>query len=90
MKPQDLIDLQETFQSVGWKIYQGELIKAIKYADNHLHRKETPIEDLRYWQGQYDGVYKILNIPQDLIQKGEKILKEENRLATVKSEEGVK
>jgi len=42
MRPQDLIDLQETFQSVGWKIYQGELIKAIKYADNHLHRKKLP------------------------------------------------
>ena len=76
MTTQNLIDIQETIQSSGWKIYQDEVINTLKFADNHLHRKETTSEDLRYWQGFYDGVQKVFYTPQSLIRQGEKALSE--------------
>jgi hypothetical protein len=76
---QNIIDLQETIQTVGWKLYQNEVISIYKLADNYLHRAETPIEELRYWQGMCEGVQKTLNTPQSLIQMWEREVKKKEK-----------
>jgi hypothetical protein len=80
--------VQEILETPGWKIYQNKTKDVADFVINCLCRKETSLEDIRYYQGLYDGIKRALKILPNLVQEWKKILDESKSwVATVNSEE---
>lgn len=72
----EIISIQETLDSYGWKLYQQELEKEFKKADTEVHRAEKTEE---FWksQGYYSMLLRILKIPETMIEDRKEILVKE-------------
>lgn len=54
-------DVLETLQSPGYSILHGILVEEITNAEKMLWSRQTPLEDVRYYQGVVKAVQKIQN-----------------------------
>lgn len=74
---QQLIDLQETFNSYGWKLYQQELEKEFRKADVEFHRANT-LDEFKTTQGYYNAIQKVFKIPDFMASRIKEILDKED------------